>query len=180
MLPTIIFKIERWKFNKDYGVYVSTEGNFKDRHKRRLPIKINQSGYCMINTDSGYKLAHRLVLLTWKPIPDAENLTVDHLNHNKRKNSIDNLEWVSKEENRDRAKRDYVIVKPEIKKEYKYMINKKKFKTLDEAAAILLKIYPNGYPIEALKNYIEKMENGENTANIKKLGKSALLERIKV
>ena len=53
---------------------------------------------------------HRLVLLTWRPIPNAEDLTVDHLNHNKRDNSVNNLEWVTEEENLTRAKNDYVIV----------------------------------------------------------------------
>lgn len=111
MLPTISLRIERWKFNKDYGIYVSTLGNFKDRHKRRLPIKINQQGYCMVKTEAPYKcwkFAHRMVMLTWKPIPDAENLTVDHLNHNKRDNSVGNLEWVTKKENLARASRDKI------------------------------------------------------------------------
>jgi hypothetical protein len=109
MLPTISLRVERWKFNKDYGVYVSTLGHFKDRYKRSLPIKIGQGGYCLIKTEAPgfpWKLAHRLVMLTWKPIPDAENLTVDHLDHNKRDNSIYNLEWVTKEENERRAKKD--------------------------------------------------------------------------
>ena len=104
----IIFKIERWKFNKDYGVYVSTEGHFKDRQKRLIPVKIGNGGYCNIKTERGYVLAHRLVMFTWRPIPNAEKLTVDHLNHNKRDNSLTNLEWVSKAENLKRAKRDQV------------------------------------------------------------------------
>jgi hypothetical protein len=55
-------------------------------------------------------LAHRLVMLTWRPTPDAENLTVDHLDHNKRNNALSNLEWVSYEENQERAKDDLVEV----------------------------------------------------------------------
>lgn len=111
MLPTISLRIERWKFNKDYGIYVSTLGNFKDRYKRPLPVKIEANGYCKIKTEaphSPWKFAHRLVMLTWKPIPDAENLTVDHLNHNKRDNSVANLEWVTFTENQTRASRDRI------------------------------------------------------------------------
>lgn len=103
-----IFRVERWKFNKDYGVWVSSEGNFKDRYKRPLPIKINSGGYCCVYTEKGYKAAHRLVMLTFKPIPDSESLTVDHLNHNKRDNSLKNLEWVSKRENLRRAQEDLI------------------------------------------------------------------------
>ena len=113
IFPTISLRIERWKFNKDYGVYVSTLGNFKDRYKRRLPIKL-KDGYCYIKTETaGWKSAHRLVMLTWKPIPNAEDLTVDHLNHNKRDNSIHNLEWVTKEENLRRAEEDRLKLKKE-------------------------------------------------------------------
>ena len=112
ILPTISLRIERWKFNKEYGIYVSTLGNFKDRYKRRLPIKIDQGGYCRVKTEvpkAPWKLTHRLVMLTWKPIPDAENLTVDHLNHNKRDNSLYNLEWVTQKENLRRAKEDRYV-----------------------------------------------------------------------
>lgn len=119
MLPTISLRIERWKFNKDYGVYVSTFGHFKDRHKRPLPIKINDRGYCLVKTDAPkqpWKLAHRIVMLTWKPIPDAENLTVDHLDHNKRDNSLTNLEWITQKENLQRAVADYMPAAKAAKK----------------------------------------------------------------
>lgn len=110
IFPSLIIKVERWKFNKEYGVYVSTLGNFKDRHKRRLPIRIDsKKGYCKVKTERGVPFAHRLVMLTWKPIPDAENLTVDHLNHNKRDNSLQNLEWVTAEENCRRARKDLLV-----------------------------------------------------------------------
>lgn len=33
-----------------------------------------------------------------------EQLTVDHLDHNKRNNSVDNLEWVTRAENMRRAR----------------------------------------------------------------------------
>lgn len=108
IFPSIILKIERWKWNKDYGCYVSNQGHFKDRHKRRLPILINQSGYITIKTEVGFILAHRLVMFTWRPIPNAEQLTVDHLDHNKRNNAVENLEWVSREENQYRATKDFV------------------------------------------------------------------------
>ena len=111
MLPKISLQIERWKFNKEYGVYVSTLGNFKDRNKQTIPIKINRNGYCVIQVDNEkkpYKTAHRLVMLTWRPMPNAAELTVDHLNHNKRDNSLKNLEWISCNENLNRARKDYI------------------------------------------------------------------------
>ena len=184
IFPTIIFKIERWKFNKEYGIYVSTLGNFKDRHKRRLPVLINGSGYCTIKTDSGLKLAHRLVMLTWKPIPDSENLTVDHLNHNKRDNSLENLEWVSYEENQIRSKRDQVkektIVKP--KKDY-YLVED--VVLINEVSLpndvdiifnhIVENYYSGGYSKLKIKEVIEDILTGKNGTASKKLGRKVIL-----
>ena len=110
----IHFSIERWKWNADFGIYVSNKGRFRTRDKKDLPIKINQKGYCLVRCEGNvnkYRFAHRVVMLTWCPMDDAENLTVDHLDHNKRNNSVENLEWVTQEENWRRAYGDYITVK---------------------------------------------------------------------
>lgn len=147
ILPKLNFKIERWKWNKEYRVYVSTLGHIKNEYKQNVPIKIKSNGYCNIKTNYGYKTVHRLVLLTFKPIPNAEDLTIDHLNHNKRDNSIYNLEWVTKEENERRAKEDYIFIPGKDKlneliknaicnntsENIKYKNNKFTFNNLDEA-----------------------------------------------
>lgn len=110
MLFNLIINFEKYRWNKDYGVYVSNLGHFKDRYKRLLPVKINLGGYLVIKTEKGYISAHRLVMYTWRPIPNAENMTVDHLNHNKRDNSLKNLEWVDRSENQKRACEDIVNI----------------------------------------------------------------------
>ena len=103
ILPKLLLNIERWKWNEEYRIYVSNTGKFKNEYKKPMPILINQKGYITIKTLYGLKLAHRLVMLTWNPIPNAEDLTVDHLDHNKRNNAVSNLEWVTKAENLSRA-----------------------------------------------------------------------------
>lgn len=147
ILPTFNFNIERWKWNKEYRVYVSNMGHFRDEYKALIPVKINQNGYCVVKTYlSNYVSAHRLVMMTWRPTRDMENLTVDHLDHNKRNNAVTNLEWVSREENQQRAKEDYVNVGPVIKniktKTVYYAKNKykqyvKSFSSKDEIIAWL-------------------------------------------
>lgn len=42
---------------------------------------------------------HRLVLETFKPIPDMNNLQVNHINEIKTDNRIENLEWTTAQEN---------------------------------------------------------------------------------
>ena len=109
ILPTIRINIERWKWNKTFEVYVSTMGRVKNRSKMLIPPKTTCYGYlCFyIPYIRKYISAHRLVMLTWQPRSDAEFLTVDHINHNKRDNSLYNLEWVTAEENLRRAANDY-------------------------------------------------------------------------
>jgi len=98
------FTIERWKYNKRYNLYVSTLGRIKHK-KVIIEPQINTSGYCVLPHDYAVEglssLVHRLVLETFKGKSD---LTVDHLNSNKRDNRLCNLEYVSQEENQRRAK----------------------------------------------------------------------------
>lgn len=144
ILPQFIVQIEKWKWNKEYRVYVSNLGNFKNEHKQLLPVKINAKGYCLVKTECDFKLAHRVVMLTWCPIPNAEELTVDHLNHNKRDNSVKNLEWVTYEENKDRADRDLVLGAagnlPNGKKHIIIRGGQKEFNSYEEAAKWLIQM----------------------------------------
>lgn len=148
ILPRFIFRVERWKWNKEYRTYVSNMGHFMNEHKKIIPIRVNQNGYVGIFTPYGFMTAHRLVMRTWRPTANMENLTVDHLDHNKRNNSVENLEWVTKAENMKRARADYFDenAKPKEKKEKKKV---EKVKTIPRSYT-LEKFYPavNGYAFD--------------------------------
>ena len=111
MFPTIKLNIERWKYNPTFELYVSNMGHIRNKSKADIAPKIMQNGYVVVyvyGSLNRYMLLHRVVMLTWKPTPEAEMLTVDHLDHNKRNNALSNLEWVTEEENLRRAKEDYI------------------------------------------------------------------------
>lgn len=118
-LPILHIKLECWKFNKTYSIWVSNMGHFRNQYKKDIPVMISKDGYCYIKTERGSRKAHRLVMNTWKPTPDADNLTVDHLDHNKRNNALSNLEWVSDKENQARAKRDFIPMEKANADKYK-------------------------------------------------------------
>ena len=111
MFPTIKLNIERWKYNPTFELYVSNMGHIRNKSKADIAPKILQGGYVVVyvyGSLNKYMLLHRVVMLTWRPTPEAEELTVDHLDHNKRNNALSNLEWVTKEENERRAAEDLV------------------------------------------------------------------------
>lgn len=111
MLPNFHFTIERWKYNPTFELYVSNMGHIRNKSKADIAPKVAPSGYLTVKVGgsiNGHMLLHRVVMLTWKPTPEAENLTVDHLDHNKRNNALSNLEWVVEEENLRRAAEDSV------------------------------------------------------------------------
>lgn len=106
IMPRFFINCERWKWNDDLRIYVSTHGHFKDEHKRNKACKVKDN-YFWVNVDGKWLPAHRVVLLTWRPLPnDGEPMTVDHLNSITRDNRLCNLEWVTREENLRRANKN--------------------------------------------------------------------------
>lgn len=174
ILPKFQFRVEKWKWNKEFRIYVSNLGNFKDEYKNNVPVKINNGGYVMVKTPYGYKSAHRLVMFTFKPIPNAEDLTIDHLNHNKRENSVFNLEWVTQEENLLRAKKDFINIAPNEenfniapnKTQFISVIKsgKSTFKDIEKAAKFCQNVYNmKDVPIETITKRINNaIKNNHN------------------
>lgn len=148
IFPTIRINIERWKWNKTFEVYVSTMGRVKNRSKMIIPPKTTCHDYLCFYIPHIRKFisAHRLVMLTWQPRSDAEFLTVDHINHNKRDNSLYNLEWVTTEENLRRAANDYAAdACPDEPK-----LKKKKKKEKKKSYSGIVRIYEDGKTIYKL------------------------------
>ena len=175
MLPSFTLNIERWRWNEEFQLWVSNQGHFKDKNGKIIPIKIDNQGYCRVNFQS----AHRVVAMTWIPCDNPKDMTVDHLNHNKRDNSVKNLEWVTKEENARRAIEDLcrvsnvsskekMIAALQNKKELPYNIcytgkNGKieTFSSYEDAAAFVFYNFDRSEKAEAIITKIKKrMVNG--------------------
>jgi hypothetical protein len=118
IFPKLHIEWERWKWNDEYGLWVSTLGNFKTDKKKDMKVRVGPKGYLAVKSYKAntFVNAHRLVMMTWKPIANADSMTVDHLDHNKRNNRLSNLEWVTEEENKRRAAEDLVDQKKKMEK----------------------------------------------------------------
>jgi hypothetical protein len=198
MFPTIKLNIERWKYNPTFELYVSNMGHIRNKSKADIAPKIMQNGYVVVyvyGSLNRYVLLHRVVMLTWKPTPEAEALTVDHLDHNKRNNALSNLEWVTQQENTRRAKEDFisgstlvgndVIVSApkhpnkgrDFTIDYFYITRKnssnKPFTIRKDLSDLDAKVAPwvgriNQFTVKGFRQECEKMLNGANTAGAKK------------
>lgn len=85
--------------------YTDTKGRTREFEKREVIPTKTRSGYFELNLggrNCEKWLLHRLVAYVWLDNPDNYR-TVDHLDSNKANNSVENLEWVSLEENIKRA-----------------------------------------------------------------------------
>lgn len=138
MLPSFKIVIEKWKYNSKYDVYVSNLGRLKIKKgflkfSYIYPVFINK--YEKVKIKRRLYSLHRIVLETWNPKNNMETLTVDHIDGNHRNNKLENLEWVTKEENERRAIEALIaqgnnIVGFQIKGEVS-ILNKKKKKKIE-------------------------------------------------
>lgn len=99
---------EIWEDVKNHSNYkISKNYPYEIRNKttnRLLKFSTNNCGYQTVNLDGNSYCVHRIIAIQW--LPNPLNLKeVNHKDHNRSNNSLDNLEWVSVNENRkDRKK----------------------------------------------------------------------------
>lgn len=88
---------------------ISPKGDLYDKEfKSVVGWAINPKGYAflLLNDNDGKSRMvsrHRLLCHVFKPVPNSENLLVDHVNGIKGDDRLDNLEWVTPRENIIRA-----------------------------------------------------------------------------
>lgn len=113
--PDSQYSLELWKpvplhgFDKLYEV--SSLGRVRASINRKnmragdiLSGKPHKNGYCYVNITSiggrrKHLLVHRLMMLAFEPIPNADDMDVNHIDGIKSHNVLSNLEWVEHVDN---------------------------------------------------------------------------------
>jgi len=91
---------EIWKEITGFSNYeISSNGNVKNKENQKILKPSVKSGYlCISLTDRNFTRhsvkIHRLVALNFIPSPENKE-TVNHKNHNREDNNVNNLEWMT-------------------------------------------------------------------------------------
>ena len=130
---------EEIRYNKEYDVFVSDQGNVFSRHKSRgkRAITINNNGYCQFKNTT----VHKLVMKTFDKY--VEGMDIDHVNNIRDDNRLCNLQMLSHADNvKKREKSNDKAVKCiELNKTYKSLLDAAKDFGLTSAC---LSIHLNG------------------------------------
>lgn len=78
---------------------VSNLGRIRNKKNYNILQGTNKDGYIRVYIDKAYYLAHRIVLQSWKPNDNYNDMTVDHINGIRDDNRLENLQWATSEEN---------------------------------------------------------------------------------
>lgn len=82
---------------------ITTEGQVINKKTGRvLKGQPNGKGYLRVSIGGKLQFIHRLVATKYIPNPENKE-QVNHIDGNKLNNSVDNLEWVTNQENRNHA-----------------------------------------------------------------------------
>lgn len=85
---------------RDTNYFVSEQGIvYNEKTKNYLAGSKDKDGYLRIQVKKKNLSIHRMVLETFLPKEGMEELEVNHIDGNKLNNSLDNLEWVTHQEN---------------------------------------------------------------------------------
>ncbi len=102
---------EVWKVIEDFPDYtVSNLGRIKriipDKYNRKLKVLKqwnHKKGYLTVELNGKSRNVHRLVLMTFKPVFNMNELQCNHIDGDKKNNLLENLEWCNNSENQIHA-----------------------------------------------------------------------------
>lgn len=117
---------EIWKpWPKNPKYLVSSKGRIKGKSGKILTqiLDISRGGYYQVNIDKPNTInqrtkayVHRILMETFNPIENMENLIVDHIDGIRTNNNLNNLRWVTEKENQKNKNINRVPINKEIQR----------------------------------------------------------------
>lgn len=115
---------EDWKYIEGSdNAYISTLGHIQRNGKDVIPVE-DAEGYLRANVGKKRDRVHRYVALAFIPNPQHKPY-VNHIDGNKKNNSVNNLEWVTAKENSEHASRTGLLSHDTGRKGAILAVNKK-------------------------------------------------------
>jgi len=89
---------EEWREYNNTGYWISNMGNVMNKYGRYLKLPLTPNGYCRIEINHKFYFVHRLVARCFiGEIPDG--LVIDHINQIRNDNRIENLRYITQQQN---------------------------------------------------------------------------------
>ena len=86
-----------------YGFMATIHGEIIGKRGKVMTGRVDRCGYKEVALSENGKtksyLVHRLILATFRPASNMDELDVNHINGNKLDNRIENLEWCTRSQN---------------------------------------------------------------------------------
>lgn len=150
---------------------ISNLGNFRSKkYMFNKKLKTTSAGYKEATVKvKGKNISHkihRLVLFAHNPVEGMNKLWVNHKNHNRGDNRLENLEWVTPRENayhKQEKESDFITktvgIQKTRKRDYTVKIYIGRYKTFEEANKVLLDVY-NKLGLDT--KYLERKKSQNN------------------
>ena len=106
-----------WYENPKYPkIEISKLGLIRNKRTKRIYRSKNTQGYCVYNDKGRSTLVQRIIMETFNPVENMENLYVDHINGIRDDNRLENLRWATQRDNMIYRQENWKLIQKNFEK----------------------------------------------------------------